>query len=175
MVAVSCLPHKTNPRLCRRYHRQNRMGTARNEPRYHDILDSLHSSPRTRNLKILKLHSRSRTGQSHVRSCNICREVSVLRTPIFHKKVYFSMMSKPGFISLHGYTFFAVFCKSFSSSWLYSLFIKTNLVLSICIFFVLDHLQIGNVKPFLNFHLSNCNRPWYLREDILCTRHSTCR
>ena len=32
------------------------------------------------------------------------REVSVLRSPIFHKKVYFLMMCKPGFTSLHGYT-----------------------------------------------------------------------
>ena len=50
--------------------------------------------------------------------------------------MYFSMMSKAGYTFLHGYISSQYFV-FFSSSWLYSL-VKTNLVLSICIFFVLD-------------------------------------
>ena len=64
------------------------------------------------------------------------REVSVLRSPIFHKKsVFFNDVQAWFYISSRVY-FFAVFFMF--SSWLYSLLIKANLVLRICIFFVLD-------------------------------------
>ena len=71
---------------------------------------------------------------SGARRKSASKERSASSGPLFSiKEVYFSMMSKPGFTSLHGYT-----SSQYFASLLYSLLIKTNLVLSICIFFVLD-------------------------------------